>query len=265
MTSPYSTLPPHNQPAPLLLKDRVILVTGASQAHSLGRVAAMTYAAQGAIVILHGRDTPKLEVAYDEIEALGYPQPAIMPLDFLTATQIDLDGFAEAIHTTFGRLDGIFHGASHFSPLTPMGSQSLDVWQKHLTVNLAVPVALTKACLPLLRRSNDAAVIFLSETHAARPTAYWGAFATSKNALHTAAEIWSAEMTEADHVRFHVCEPGPVASPLRSKSHPGEAGQLVSSPPSPASLAPHFLYLMSTNDRPPDRNYQCTQPCLVET
>lgn len=266
MTSPhpYSRLPLDYQPAKQMLKDRVILVAGASQPHSLGRVAAMTYAAQGATVILHGRNIPKLEAAYDEIEALGYPQPAIMPLDFLTASQADLDGFADTIRSTLGRLDGLFHGASHFSPLTPMGLQGLEVWQQHLTVNLAVPMALTKACLPLLKRANDAAVIFLSETHAAVPTAYWGAFATSKNALHAATEIWSAEMSEADHVRFHVCVPGPVASPLRSKSHPGELaaggelGQLASSPPPPASLAPHFLYLMSTNDCPAGRLYQCT-------
>ena len=255
MTDLYSTLPTNFQPAANFLEGRVILVTGASQPQSLGHTAAMAFAAHGATVILHGRNIPKLEAVYDEIEALGYPQPAIMPLDFLTAAQADLDGFAETIRATFGRLDGIFHGASHFSPLMPMGSQDLDVWQKHLAVNLAIPVALTKACLPMLKRSADAAVIFLSETHAARPTAYWGAFATSKAALHSVAEIWSAEMTAAEQVRFNVCIPGPVASPLRSKSHPGE---LTASLPSAVTLVPHFLYLMGSNDLPATPCYQCT-------
>ena len=255
MNDLYSTLPTNFQPAANLLEGRVVLVTGAGQPHSLGHTAAMAFAAHGATVILHGRNIPKLEAVYDEIEALGYPQPAIMPLDFLKATQADLDGFAETIRTTFGRLDGIFHGASHFSPLMPMGSQDLDVWQKHLAVNLAVPVALTKACLQILKRSASAAVIFLSETHAANPTAFWGAFATSKAALHSVAEIWSAEMTAAEQVRFHVCIPGPVASPLRSKSHPGE---LMASLPLAVTLAPHFLYLMGSNDQTATLCYQCT-------
>ncbi|MCK5436228.1 MAG: SDR family NAD(P)-dependent oxidoreductase, partial [Nitrosomonadaceae bacterium] len=52
-----------------LLKDRVILVTGAGQ--GIGRIAALAYAAHGATVILHGRKVEKLENVYDEIEEEG--------------------------------------------------------------------------------------------------------------------------------------------------------------------------------------------------
>ena len=62
-----------------LLKERVILVTGAGQ--GLGRTAALTFAGHGATVILHGRNVKRLENAYDEIEARGGAQPAIFPLD----------------------------------------------------------------------------------------------------------------------------------------------------------------------------------------
>lgn len=246
-------MPSNYQPPTDFLQDRVILVTGASQPHSLGRAAAMAYAAHGATVILHGRDMLKLEAVYDEIESQGYPQPAIMALDYLKATQSDLDGFAETIRGTFGRLDGIFHGASHFSPLMPLALQGLEVWQKQLTVNLAVPVALTKACMPLLAMppkatnlQHGANIIFLSESHAAtamRPgTAYWGPFAVAKGALQSVVDIWQAEMFGPNIVRFHLYAPGPVSSPMRHKSHPGE---LTSQLPSPASLANAFLYLMA--------------------
>ena len=251
MTQPISPLPGNNQPSQQRLKeslkeslkDRVILVTGSSQPHSLGRAAAMVYAEHGATVILHGRDMPKLEAAYDEIEVKGYPQPAIMALDYRGATQADLDGFAETIRATFGRLDGIFHGVSHFSPLMPMALQSLDVWQKHLTVNLAVPVALTKACIPLLTSKSvgQAAVVFLSETHAVAPTAYWGPFATSKASLSTVVDIWNAEMIDSSQVKFQIFVPGPVASPMRHKSHPGEQTATL---PAPATLASRFLHCM---------------------
>ena len=47
------------QPRPDLLKGRVILVTGATR--GIGRVAALTFAAYGATVVLHGRDVSALE------------------------------------------------------------------------------------------------------------------------------------------------------------------------------------------------------------
>lgn len=61
-----------------LLANRVILVTGAGQ--GIGRQAAITYAACGATVILHGRKTRKLENVYDEISELKREEAVIFSL-----------------------------------------------------------------------------------------------------------------------------------------------------------------------------------------
>lgn len=68
------------QPRTDLLKDRIILITGAGD--GIGRAAALSYALHGATVVLHGRTLNKLEVIYDEIESLGAPQPAICRYSF---------------------------------------------------------------------------------------------------------------------------------------------------------------------------------------
>jgi NAD(P)-dependent dehydrogenase (short-subunit alcohol dehydrogenase family) len=246
MTNPdftYRTLPANYIAPDNVLKDRVILVTGAGQ--GLGYAAALAFAKHGATVILHGRTLTKLEAVYDEIEAAGGAEPAMLPLDFLVATQADLDGFAHSIYENFGRLDGIFHGASYFAPLTPLSSADLDAWLKHTRVNLSVPAALTTSCTLMLKRSISPAVVWLSETHAVKPTPYWGVFGSTKAALGPLATIWQGEVLEADGIRFTVCVPGPVASPMRAKSHPGELASLL---PSPMSLTPHFVYLMSPNN-----------------
>lgn len=238
MTLPVSQLPKDYQPANTLLSGRVILVTGAGQ--GLGRVAAKAFAAVGATVILHGRNVPKLEAVYDEIEAAGGAQPAILPLDFAKTSQPEIDAFANAIHTATGRLDGIFHAASAFVSTMPLALQDLSMWTTQVSVNLTVPACITKACMPMLVRAGGASVVFLTETHAVQPKAYWGAFGVSKSALAAMTAIWSDE-SEHTGVRFNLCLPSAVASPMRARSHPGEStGKLTL----PTQLANHFVFLI---------------------
>jgi len=61
------------------LKNRVILVTGAAQ--GLGRTASLAFAKQGATVILLDKQAKKLEETYDAIQAAGYPEALIFPMD----------------------------------------------------------------------------------------------------------------------------------------------------------------------------------------
>ena len=93
------------QPRPDLLKDRIILITGAGD--GIGRAAAISYALHGATVVLHGRTLNKLEVIYDEIESLGAPQPAILPLQLSSASERDYELLLDTLDRQFGRLDGI--------------------------------------------------------------------------------------------------------------------------------------------------------------
>ena len=59
-----------------ILKDRIILITGASD--GIGKALALHAATLGARVILHGRSVPKLEKVYDAIEADCYLRPSTL-------------------------------------------------------------------------------------------------------------------------------------------------------------------------------------------
>lgn len=230
--------------APQLLQGRVIIVTGAGQ--GLGRAAALAYAAHGATLVLHGRTVAKLERVYDEIVTGGWPEPVIFPLDLAEATDADYEAMAYAIKQQLGRLDGILHNAAQFSPLTPLANQQLDQWMQLLRVNLAAPFALTRACLPLMQHAPDAAIIMTSETHGHTPAAYWGAFAVAKAGLEALTRIWAQEMEMHPNLRINALVPGPVASPQRAATHPGE---MKASLPSPDDLMPWYLYLMGDDSR----------------
>lgn len=221
-----------------------MLVTGASR--GIGRVAALAFAAHGATVVLHGRDVAALEIVYDEIEAAGYPQPAAVPLDFDRATTRDYDALAYAIESQLGRLDGILHNASHVEKLSPLEQQSAEEWNRMLRVNLVAPFALTQACVRLLKPSADASVIFTLESHGHAPAAFWGGYAVAKAGVEALMKIQAAEWHDAINLRANAIIPGPVASPSRAKTHPGE---VAASQRQPADLMPAYLYLMGPDSR----------------
>jgi len=227
-----------------LLAGRSILVTGAGQ--GLGRAVALACARHGATVALHGRRQEKLEATYDAIKSAGGPEPAMIPLDLAAAGSAELEAMAQLLRKELGRLDGIAHCAAHFVPLGPLENQTLETWMTLLRVNLVAPFAITRACLPLLAAAPDASVVFTGESHGAHPAAYWGGFAVSKSGLGPLAHIWADERERAPGPRMNVLIPGPIASPQRSRSHPGEDPRALRTVDDAARA---FLFLLGPESR----------------
>lgn len=235
MNLPSPGLPPATD-----LANRVVLVTGATG--GLGRALAAACAACGATVVLHGRVVRKLEALYDEIVAAGHPEPSMLPLDLANAGVEQLDHAAGALRAQLGRLDALVHVAATLGSLGPLEHQSFPVWQTVLQVNLSAPMLLTQALLPLLADAPDAAIVFTLDTHACDPRAYWGAYGTSKAGLWALAATLADETENRGNLRVNAVVPGPMRSPLRTLTHPGEDKRGL---PSPAALAPLYLHLVA--------------------
>ncbi len=141
----------------------------------IGRAAALSYALHGATVVLHGRTLNKLEVIYDEIESLGAPQPAILPLQLSSASDRDYELLFNTLEDQFGRLDGILHNAGILGERVP-AHYPADVWDDVMAVNLRAPFVLTQALLPLLEKSQNASVVFAALVWAVKRAHYGGLF-----------------------------------------------------------------------------------------
>jgi NAD(P)-dependent dehydrogenase (short-subunit alcohol dehydrogenase family) len=225
-------------PAPDALTGRTILVTGSHGA--LGEAAARACAAAGACVVLLGRRVPKLNRVYDAIEAAGGPSPAIYPLDLEGASPDDYAQLAETLARE-GGLDGVLHCAAEFKGLASIeNSDPIDLLRA-LHVNLAAPLLLTQACLPLLRQRADAAVVFVQDDPARVGNAFWGGYGVAKQALAAVVGILHAE-TENSPVRIHGMQPGPMRTALRGWAYfaenPGEI-------PEASTYAPACVALLS--------------------
>jgi NAD(P)-dependent dehydrogenase (short-subunit alcohol dehydrogenase family) len=222
------------------LDGRVVLITGSSG--GLGRALAIACAAHGATVVLHGRALRKLEALYDEIVGAGHPEPTILPLDLATARAEDFANIASALQAQHGRLDALVHTAVQLGSLGPVEHQAFDEWLSTLRVDLLAPFGLTRALLPLLRAAPDASVVFTLDTHGEQPKAYWGAYAVAKAGLSALMAILADEWENTPQLRVNGVVPGPMRSPLRAHTHPGDDGSGL---PMPQAFVPLYLYLLA--------------------
>jgi NAD(P)-dependent dehydrogenase (short-subunit alcohol dehydrogenase family) len=233
-----------------LLAGRAVLITGAGS--GLGRALAIECARAGASVILSGRSQPKVERVYDEIEAMGAPQPAIAMLDLATATAVDYDNLAKTIDSEFGKLDGVVHAAGLLGDRTPLEQYDVPTWCKVLHVNLTAPFILTQVLLPNLRKSADASVIFVSSGVVKNQRPFWGAYAVAKSGLESVRSMLSQELDGEPNIRVNSVNPGRMRTAMRAAAYPAEDPNTV---PTPASVSGPFLYLLSARGRGIDDQY----------
>jgi NAD(P)-dependent dehydrogenase (short-subunit alcohol dehydrogenase family) len=231
-------------PSPGLLKDRIILVTGAGD--GIGRTAARNFAAFGATVVLLGRTLKKLEKVYDEIEQAGCPQPAIYPMNLEGASPKDYADLAQTLQKEFGHLHGLLHNAAILGTLTPIIHYNIERWYQVLQVNLNAPFLLTHAVLDLMQRSNDASITFTLDSVSDRGQAYWGAYGVSKGATQTLMKILANELESKGTVRVNGVDPGKVRSQFRLQAYPaGDSNSWAS----PADIMNIYLYLMGPDSK----------------
>ena len=235
---------PSYKPSPDLLASRTILITGAGD--GIGRAAALACAEHGASVILLGRTAAKLEKVYDEIEDRGCPQAAILPLDLAQATPGHYEQVTQTIEREFGRLDGLLHNAADAGTLTPIELYEPETWYRVMQVNLNAAWLLTRACMPLLRKSEDASIVFTSADVGRRARAYWGAYGVSCFGLEGLMQVLAVELDSQQRLRANSLDPGAVRTRLRARCYPGEDPKTL---PVPEDIMPAYLYLLGPDSR----------------
>ncbi len=233
-------LPPGFKPAPGLLANHNILVTGAGD--GIGRESAITFARCGARVLLLGRTTAKLEGVYDEIVTAGGPEPAIVPLNLSTLSASDLDELSNAINTNIGPLHGLLHNASIIGDRVPISHYDPVTWQNVMQVNLNAVFLLTRTLLPALLLPETASILFTSSSVGRAPRAFWGAYAVSKYAVEGFATLLADELENTSAVRVNTVNPGATRTAMRATAYPNEDPGSVKGA---ADLMPLYVYLMS--------------------
>ncbi|WON78707.1 YciK family oxidoreductase [Serratia sp. UGAL515B_01] len=228
----------HYQPKHDLLKQRIILVTGASD--GIGREAALTYARFGAQLVLLGRSEGKLRAVQAEIATYGGPQAHIITFDLLEASSENCQKVADDLAQHVSRLDGVLHNAGLLGDIIPMAELSMKVWDEVMQVNVNATFMLTQALLPLLLKSNSGSLVFTSSSVGRKGRANWGAYAVSKFATEGMMQVLADEYKNLN-LRVNCINPGGTRTQMRASAFPDEDKNRLKTP---ADIMPLYLYLM---------------------
>ncbi len=222
-----------------MLRDRIILITGASD--GIGRALALSAAALGGQIVLHGRNVEKLEKVYDDIEALGSaPRPSIAVLDLASANSNAYESLATNLAEEYGRLDGLVHNASIIGDRFSIEQYDAVQWQRVLHVNLTAAFALTQVLLPMVKKAEDPSIIFTSSGVGRTGRAHWGAYAVSKFGTEGLSQVLADEHRQGK-LRVNCINPGATRTGMRLEAFPGEDRDKLKRPEE--ILAPYLFLL----------------------
>src|ERR1700734_3342054 len=181
------------------LEGKVALVTGATA--GIGRAAALQLAAQGATVIVHGRDGGRGAVVVKEIESAGGSAR------FVGA---DLSQPAEALRlaSEVGEGDILVNNAG-FAWFGPTEKLAADTLNQLFAANVQAPYLLVSILAPKMVARGNGVIINLASRAGTVGQPDSAAYGATKAALASFARSWAAEYGPAG-IRVNAVSPGPV-------------------------------------------------------
>ncbi|HSK71632.1 MAG TPA: 3-oxoacyl-ACP reductase family protein [Pyrinomonadaceae bacterium] len=184
-----------------LFQGKTAVITGASR--GVGRATALRLAEAGANVVVNylSREDAANEVV-EKCREFGVDAIAVQgDVSEWQAAQ----NIAQKTLEKFGRIDllvlnaGIWEGA-------PIEEMSEETWNKVLNTNLKAAWAMTKACVPAMKKQEKAAIVLVSSTAGQRGEANYSNYAASKGGQISFTKALACEL--APKIRVNAVAPG---------------------------------------------------------
>jgi 3-oxoacyl-[acyl-carrier protein] reductase len=194
----------------------VALVTGSSQ--GFGFAAAAALAANGARVILNGRDPGRLEQAVAAIRGSGGDATGI-PADVTDPAA--LGAAADEIHARFGAVDVLVANAGGLGDPVPTAEETEAHWRAVVDANLTATFLTIRAFLPAMLARGSGSIVTVSSTAGRQPSQASAAYSAAKAGVVMLTRHLANEVGPKG-VRVNCVAPGAVLT---------EGGALAKAPP----------------------------------
>ncbi|MGI8639040.1 MAG: SDR family NAD(P)-dependent oxidoreductase [Pyrinomonadaceae bacterium] len=184
-----------------LFQDKTAIITGASR--GVGRGTALRLAEAGANVVVNFlKSEDKANEVVEECEAQDVGAIAVQ--GDVSVWQ-DAQNLAHKAIEKFGKIDllvlnaGIWEGA-------PIEEMSEEMWNKVLNTNLKASWAMTKACVPSMKKQKSGAIVLVSSTAGQRGEANYSNYAASKGGQISFTKALASEL--CPKIRVNCVAPG---------------------------------------------------------
>ena len=198
------------------LKGARIAITGGTS--GLGLALVRECLARGAQVAFVARTKGRVEQVVAE-------NPGVHGIVGDISSKDDIYPIAMQITGELGGLDVLVNNASDLGPvpLQMLSDTDCEVLERAFYTNVIGPFRLTKALMGALaasaREARGAVVLNISSDAAINPYPGWGAYGSSKAALHHMTRIWGEEHA-SEQIHFMSLDPGDMDTPMHAAAIP---------------------------------------------
>lgn len=185
------------------LSNKIAIVTGGNS--GIGYAAAQELSAEGATVIITGRNKTSLETAATALQAKA-----------IVADQGDLksiDKLVEEVKNTYGKIDIIFLNAG-IASFAPLEFASEEHYDSIMDVNVKGVFFTLQKFLPIL--NDGASIVFNTSINAHVGMPNSSVYAGSKATILAFNRVFATELAPRK-IRVNAISPGPVETPLYGK------------------------------------------------
>src|SRR2546423_5239130 len=187
------------------LSGKIAVVTGGTT--GIGLSTARLFAAEGAKVVVTGRNAETLGAAREELKGVA----EVVQSDAGDPAQVRK--LFEEIGRQYSRIDVLFLNAG-IAQFAPLADSPEELFDETIRVNLKGPFVALQAALPLLGKGASVIVNTTVGTERALPGA--SVYSASKAALAALARGAAIELA-ARGVRVNAVRPGPITTPIFGK------------------------------------------------
>ena len=200
-----------------MLKDKVIIVTGAGS--GIGLETAVILAQAGAKVVVSGRHGSDLDGAVGKVREAGGKAVAVIAD---VAQEADVIAMVDRTLSEFGRLDGAFNNAGIEMHNKLVDDLEAAEWDSVLNVNARGVFLCMKHEIKAMRRTGGGAIVNNSSMNGVVAIAHSTEYTASKHAVIGATRGAASEARETG-VRVNAVLPGLIVTPMieKLKDDPG--------------------------------------------